>query len=257
MIKYSTGLANFLMQHGSFKRAFEGGELQVRTGSQPISANKAPTGTLLIRYTLNSGTRTAEVLPQASVTLTGGSSGSVDSITIDGFEILGESVPYNTSLAQTASDVAEQINKFPAKGFTEVTAETSDTKIIITAVPCSGDISGTVAVSTTTLTYTAVDLGTETAGVDSVNGLKFGVAEDGILSKDGIWSGVAIATGTGGWFRLVGSVADSESDSTTDIRMDGNVGVSGADLDLPTTNYVAGRTYTIDEADFTLPLTAS
>lgn len=45
-----------------------------------------------------------------SVTLATGASGSVDAITVGGVSILPAPVPYNTSLAQTAADVAAAIN---------------------------------------------------------------------------------------------------------------------------------------------------
>lgn len=45
-----------------------------------------------------------------SVELTGGASGSVDSITVNGVELLRTSIPFNGTLAQTAQDVADEIN---------------------------------------------------------------------------------------------------------------------------------------------------
>lgn len=256
MIKYSTGLVDFLMQNGSFKRAFVNGELQVRTGSQVVTADTAVSGTLLCTYTLASGARTAETLPAASVTLASGGSGSVTSITIGGYEILGATVAFNGTLAQTATDVATQINKYCSRGFAEVTAAAVSTKVTITATRASGNITGATVATCSTITTTDVAMGTEIAGVTPVNGLGFGTSALGILSKDGVWSGVAAATGTAGWYRLVGSVTDAGGLSATAIRMDGSCGTSGADLNMATTSIVVANTYSIDTATFTLPLTA-
>lgn len=255
-VKYSTGLSDFLMQRGCFKRAFQNGKLQVRTGSQPATADTAVSGTLLCTYTATSGAHTAETLPQGSMTLTGGAAGSVDSIMIGGYEILGAVVPYNTSLTQTAADCVTQINKYLAAGCCDYWATSSGTKITFTAVRGSGNIAGVVTQSLTTITSTDVDVGTETAGVTPVNGLQFGTVSAGVLSKAGTWSGVAAATGVGGWFRLLGSVSDDGGAGTSYVRMDGTVGTSGADLNLATTSFTATNTYTIDTATFTLPLTA-
>jgi hypothetical protein len=255
MLKYSTGLSDFLMQNGSFKRAFEGGELQVRTGSQPSAADDAVSGTLLCTYTISSGARTAETRPAGSVTISG-SSGSVNSITVAGYEILGATVAYDTSTTVTATNVATQINKYLSKGIAEFTASASSNKVTITMVQGSGNVTGTVVATCSTLTTSDVNVGTETAGVTSVNGLTFGTSTSGVLVKYGIWSGVAVATGTGGWFRLVGPITDGGSSSTTAIRLDGSVGTSGADLNLATTSLTSGNTYTIDTFTFTLPLTS-
>jgi len=256
-IKYSTGLVDFLMQNGSFKRAFFNGELQVRTGSQPATADTAVSGTLLCTYTSAAGARTAEILPTGSITLASGAAGSVNTITVDGHEIMGAAVAFNATLAQTATDVATQINKFCSRGTAEYTAAAVSTKVTITAVRGSGNIAGVVVATCTTITTTDVNVGTESAGTTPVNGLPFGTSASGVLSKDGTWSGAAVANGTGGWYRLLGSVTDAGgAGGTTAIRMDGTVGTSGSDLVLPTTTYVSGNTYTIDTATFTLPLTA-
>lgn len=48
--------------------------------------------------------------PTGTVTLTGGASGSVNTITVNGVNILPAPVPFNTSLIQTATDVAVAIS---------------------------------------------------------------------------------------------------------------------------------------------------
>lgn len=78
---------------------------------------------------------------------------------------------------------------------------------------------------------------------------------DGVIEKASgeVWSGVAVATGTAGWFRYVGNAADAGALSTTLPRIDGSVGTSGADMNFGTTSIVTGRTYTLDTFSLTLP----
>lgn len=67
------------------------------------------------------------------------------------------------------------------------------------------------------------------------------------------WKGTAVASGTAGWFRFVGNAADGGAISTVLTRIDGNIGISGADLNISDTSIVSGRVYTIDTFKITLP----
>ncbi len=78
-------------------------------------------------------------------------------------------------------------------------------------------------------------------------------AVSGVLSKNAdIWSGVAGATGTASYFRLVVNT-DTGVLSTTEIRMQGTVGTSGADINMSSVSIVSGATQTIDTWDLTMP----
>lgn len=88
------------------------------------------------------------------------------------------------------------------------------------------------------------------------NGLEFeNDPLDGVMEKASgeTWSGVAIASGTAGWFRMIGNATDAGGASTTLPRIGGSVGVSGADMNFGSTAIVLGRTYTIDTFTLTLP----
>ena len=78
-------------------------------------------------------------------------------------------------------------------------------------------------------------------------------AVSGVLSKAAdIWSGVASASGTASYFRLVVNT-DTGVLSTTEIRVQGTVGTSGADINMSSVSIVSGATQTIDTWDLTMP----
>lgn len=89
----------------------------------------------------------------------------------------------------------------------------------------------------------------------ATNGLEFDAPSGGVISKAAAenWQMTAIATGTAGWFRLMGNASDSLGSSTTLPRFDGSVATSGGDLNLSTVAIVAGAPLTIDVFQFTLP----
>ena len=254
MLRLSTGLRNFLMNYGSFKQAFYGGALKIYTGSQPADADTAIAGSLLCTVSLASGALTAETRAYGTITLTGGAGGSYTSITVDGVEILGATVAYDTSLTVTAALIAAQINAFRSEPRYE--ASSSGAVITIKAMPGTGTGPNTFVIATTktTMTDSIVDVAN---GVANVNGLPFGAVTAGVISKgSGVWSGVVALTGVAGWFRLYSTETDAGGASTTAIRLDGNVGTSGADLTLSSTSLVAAASITIDSASFTLPANA-
>lgn len=265
VIRYSTALRNFLQGIGSFKDAFDNGVLLLYSGSQPASADYAATGTLLATISSNSGAVTSEVQATGSVTLTGGASGSVNTLTVNSLDVLGAAVAFNTSLTQTAADVVTQINKNPKNK--TVVASSVGAIITLTAVPGFGTLANGWAVSETltTITATNVNMGSGVAGVNAANGLVFsGTVTAGTLVKDSTqtWSGVGTAgAGTGttaGWFRLCGSVADAQALDSAGVflRMDGSVATSGADMNVSSANIVQSATFTITTFSPTEPGTA-
>lgn len=84
-----------------------------------------------------------------------------------------------------------------------------------------------------------------TSGTAAEDGLKFGTTGDGTLTiGTPAWTGVVLVDGVAGWFRFYGSGGVAGTSSTA-IRFDGAVGISGSDLDLTHTNLAAGATLTI------------
>lgn len=137
----------------------------VETTVEPVEevVGVTPTGSV----TITSGS--PNVAATGTVTLDVGAGGSVDSIFIDGVDILGSAVPFNTNLIQTAADVADQINSFASSP--EYTATANGPVIEISASVESGeDMNGyAITVNTTTIDASGGFLsGGETNGVTSI-----------------------------------------------------------------------------------------
>lgn len=259
-LRFSPALQNHVAQNGSWRNFFNNGSIEIYTGTQPATPDLAVTGTLLVTITSGAGAKTDEIRAQGTVTLTGGASGSVDTLTVDGNEIMGSATAFNTTLTQTATDIALKINRNPANKL--IVAEASGAVITLTAQPGLGAVANgwVVASTATTITKTDVNIGTTTTGVTAVNGLKMDYnAAAGVLTKDTTqtWSGTAVGAGTqtAGWFRFKGSVADAGAldSSAVFLRMDGSIATSGADLNMSSTSITSGALQTMSTFSFTVP----
>lgn len=254
-LKYSTGARNAVMGFMPFKQAFHGGRIEIYSGSQPATADAAVTGTLLCTITNNSGAFTAETRAVGTVTLAG-SSGSVDALTVNGVEIMGSVTAFNSTLAQTAADVAAKINAYQSP--VEYIATSSGAVITLTALPGKGASVNTFAVVSTTTTLTKTDVNMA-GGVAGANGLTFGASGGtaGMVSKlaSQVWTGSNAASGTAGYYRMYGSAADAGASDATGllVREDGAISTTGAELNLSSTALASGVTTTISSWDRTLP----
>lgn len=250
----SQALRNFMMLHAPFRVAMSNCVLKIYTGAQPATAEAAPTGTLLCTFSNASGALTREVYATGTVTIAG-SSGSINTITVAGIDVLGGAVNFTTDLTTTAAAIAAQINANP--GNSMVVATSSGAIITLTMLPGFGAFTATVGGTQTTMTVTNVNIGSAQAGTSPVNCLQWaGTAANGVISKSGAtWSGVAAASGTAGWFRIEASVADPGTLDSTDsiMRIDGACATSGAELNLGTTTIASGATQTITSFTVTLP----
>lgn len=116
--------------------------------------------------------------------------------------------------------------------------------------PSTADLAetGTLLVSLT------VSSGAFTPGVGT-NGLNFDSASDGIIVKAAaeVWSGVAVSTGTAGYFIFYSNDVDTGA-STTSIRFMGSIATSGADLNMTSTTINSGGTITLDSGQLQLPV---
>ena len=260
-LRFSPALQNFIAEKGSWKDFFDNGSIEIYTGTQPATADLAVTGTLLCTLTSSAGAKTNEIASQGTLTLDSGASGSVDTFTVNSIEIMGSATAYNTSLTQTAADIALKCNRNPKNHLFHVTS--SGAVITITALPGMGTLPNgwVVAATYTTIAGTAANMGAggaATAGVLAVNGLRMDYnAAAGVLTKDTTqtWSGTAVATGTAGYFRYKSAVADAGAldSSAVFMRMDGNIATSGANLNMSSTSITSGALQTLSTFSFTVP----
>jgi hypothetical protein len=90
----------------------------------------------------------------------------------------------------------------------------------------------------------------------SGTGINFdSAAAAGVLAKapGEVWSGSIAATGTAGYFRHV-AAGDTAGSSTTQARIQGSVGVTGADLNLTNLSLTSSVTQAIDFYTVAAPL---
>lgn len=252
-LRLSTGLVNKMMDTGSFKDIFANAVLDIYSGTQPADADTAASGVALVLVTKASGAYTAETRSVGTLTLAG-ASGSLNTLTVNAIDILGAAVPFNTSLNQTAVDVAAQINRNPKNPLFVASATGASAVVTLTAVNGLGTLPNgwVVAATYTTMTGTPANMA---GGVDAANGLRFEVAAGGACPKVAAdtWSGNGLAGGTAGWFRLRESGDTGLGASTTACRIDGSISTSGADMNLGSLVVSIGAPFILTSASFTLP----
>jgi hypothetical protein len=252
-LRLSTGAQNFLNKRGSMDDMLRNGRIEIYSGAQPVSADAALTGTLLATITANAAPITNEILAAGSVTLAG-AAGSLNTLTVNGVDILGGAVPFDSTLGQTALDVAAAINAH--KSSPDYTATAVGAVVTISALPGTGTTPNgfAVAAGATTMTATPTNMA---GGVSPANGLLFGNSLAGVLTKlaSQVWSGVNAATGTAGWFRMYGSVADTGALDAQGVvlRLDGAVASAGGEMNFNSTAFTAGATTTLAGWGLTQP----
>lgn len=278
--RLSTGAVDFISQEGGVTQALANGRIFFFAGTQPATADEASGTSIansLVEFTKASGAFTAETRATAIIDLTGITTAeTITSITVGGFEILGATVTYATSAANTAYLLATQINAF--KSYPDIKAVYTTGNTLTLVAPKNSGVSfnnqtiiaaGTgvwngaashftsngVAATATPNTWSSgngrfgTGAGGSTAGVEAVNGLNFTFpnASPGVAVKEtAAWTGVAKQTGTAGWFRFCGDGTDPNTASATAIRFDGSIGTSGTDLIVSSTSITQGATQTVN-----------
>ncbi len=85
------------------------------------------------------------------------------------------------------------------------------------------------------------------------NGNNFDAIATGVLSKDtNVWSGVGLADGTAGYWRMYDN-GEITGSSTTAKRCQGLCGTSGTEFVMSSTTIVTGATVTLDTFNITQP----
>lgn len=255
-IRLSTGARNNVAGSQGFQGALNKGYIKIFSGTQPASADAAETGTLLGTVTISSGALTKETRATGSITITAAASGSVNTITVGGLNIIPDgavsAVPADTS--GTASALADAINR---NGIMEATV--SGAVVTLKGRPGTGVTTAAVTGTLTTVTATYVNMGSGVTGIAPVNGLVLSAPAAGVVSKPttAVWGFNGVAAGTAGWFRFyssdTGDAGGLISAAPYYSRMDGSVAVSGADLNLSNIAVAVGAPTTIDTFTVTAP----
>ena len=261
-LRFSSGMVQKLMQNKGLKEALLEGCVRVYSGSQPATADAAPTGTLLLTVSKASATYTEGAHSTAqvnSLTITDASVADSDTYTItitpspseysaQAFSFVTDASATANELAQGLCDVINEESRYVVATHNEGGA----TNIMYITASYPGQ--GFAAITLTTNPGTAIATAAVVTNV-RVNGLQFGLSTAGVLAKEAdlVWSGAVAATGTAGWFRFQANAVDDNSLSTTLIRMDGACGTSNSDMNLSSVNLVAATTVTVDTFSITQP----
>jgi len=91
---------------------------------------------------------------------------------------------------------------------------------------------------------------------DTGSGITFAsTVTGGILTKNSgeVWRGQIDATGVATFFRFM-AISDTGAASTTNKRVQGTVGVAGADINFSSVSFVSGNFKVIDSLNVALPL---
>lgn len=249
--RLSTGLVNALAGMACFKDAFADCVIDVYSGAQPASPDSAATGTLLVTVSNASGAYTPETAATGTLTIAG-TSGSIDTVTVNTIDVLGASVPFNTDLTTTAADVATQINRNPKNVI--VSATSSGAVVTLTAVQGLGALANGWGVNYTASSMSAT-YAPMASGVSAINGLNWDVPVGGVITKlpSQTWQGTVAASGVAGWFRMRRGGDSGAGASTTAIRYDGAISTSGAEMNLGSLSLTAAAPFILTTAAFTVP----
>lgn len=119
-------------------------------------------------------------------------------------------------------------------------------EIRIFSGPEPASVDSAISVSNTLLAVLKTDAGA---------GLTFeATAPGGTITKNlaEVWQGTVIASGTATFYRFV-LAADTNVGSTTAARLQGNVGIAGADMNLSNTALTSGAVQGMEAFSITLP----
>jgi hypothetical protein len=117
-----------------------------------------------------------------TITLTGGSSGSVNTVTVGGVQIMSGTVPYNTSLFITAEDVANNINSYGSDpDYVATVALVGADPVITLTATTDGSRANYLVVAVTSTTITA----TTTNMIGGTDDFRVWIQEQGVDEIDG------------------------------------------------------------------------
>ena len=253
-IRLSTGLANNIVGPTGVAASFAAGVIDVYSGSQPVSADSATTGTLLGRVSIASATYAAETPASQTVTVVG-AAGAINTLNVGSLNIIPlGAVAFITDVATTAQALCDAINR---NGIFRATYPGTGATVTVLAQAGAGVAYNGLAFTITQTTMTCTLGGaTLAAGTAAVAGLTWGNPSGGTVSKSGVWSFNGVAAGTAGYFRMKAGILDTDAAATASylpVRLDGSIAVSGGDMNLSNLTIAIGAPTTIDSLTITCP----
>jgi hypothetical protein len=259
-VRLSEGLRNGLAQGHGFAGALNRGYINFYTGTQPVTADSAHGSTLLGTMSISGLALTKETRATGSVTITGATGGTINSITVGGLNIIpdGAITVSGDTTSTLATKLGAAINR---NGI--MFARVSAAVVTLYGRPGTGATTAAVAGSLTTATATYVAMGSGVVGVAPVNGLYLDSPVAGVIAKPAgvVWSMTAIATGTIGWARFYSSDTTDAGGAIVTLteplysRLDGACGVGSGDFQLSSLAAVSSpaSTHTLDAFSWTQP----
>lgn len=253
MFRFSTGTRNGILAGLGISGMFLRGFVQIFTGTQPADADMASTSSTLLGVLSDGGlTPSYETAATGTITLTGGASGSINTVTVGGMNIIPDgAVPFNASLNQTASDLCDAINR---NGIYR--ASVAGAVVTISPRAGAGDSHNAYVVTATLSTITA-SYANMSGGVDGANGLIWQPPVTGVIDKPTRpYSFIGLASGTAGWYRHITAAGDSGlllSGAPWLPRIDGAIGIGVGEGQMSNTVVTLGVPNTIDIIRITQP----
>lgn len=193
-VRISTGLRQFLQGKGCMREALGDTVMKLYSGSAPATADAALTGTLLVTLSTASGTVISTDASVAAIKhCTGVGTSGTALLTVNGVAC---SLPAESTAVATVRKMVILINA-TVPGAIAIAVGSSAVLNIISTIP---GVALTVVDGSTTFSFGSI---TDDFTITPSNCLQFGVPAAGVMAKAGVWSGVAVATGTAGHFRIV------------------------------------------------------
>lgn len=263
-VRLSTGLVQAMASQQSLRTALANAVVDIYSGSQPATADEAITGTYLCTVSKSAGGFTAEVKGTGVLTV-GTGVGTITAVTLNGINLLDSTV---TTTADSTANAVAVVAALNASAWNDLVVASNVAAVItLTAVNGLGARynSATLAASVTasatlavTSTSFASGTGGSVVGVAAANGVTFGAAVAGVLSKATAetWSGTAAAAGTAGCFRISGESSTQgtrQGASSTAVRLDGALATSGGDINLGSLTVSSGAPFILSTFSLTVP----
>ncbi len=251
--KLSTGLRNFLLGRGCVRDFLSDCVMDIYAGAQPTSADDAVTTyTKLVRITKSSATSYQRdgwgEIVDVLVTSHAAAETFYFTVTIGSEDAVTTRIYTNTPDAGAVEDVAVRLVKLFNEVGCHACATGTDGHVYVMAPSRKALTIAKHASATGTVTITDAKYAADANG-DMLN---FGPPSAGSISKTSdTWSGTVATTGVAGFFRLV-QIDDTGASSTTEVRAQGAVSTSGAELNMANTTLTAAQTHTVDSYSFTL-----